>query len=106
MFNPTIQAWIFPANFTESQLSMIVLSAEDNDITLAPEDIIFVSVDENWIQENMQSRENFPVDIFDDFWRRNVYTIFDLENGMNTTFRFGFIPRSLVESIRIKWCIG
>ena len=93
MFNTTTQLWVFPANYTPSQLPTIVLPVGNNDVTLALEDIVFAPVDENWIQGSIQSRGSYPCDIFGDFWMRNVYAIFDLGNGTETTFRFGFVPR-------------
>jgi hypothetical protein len=97
MFNTTLQAWVFPANYTPAQLPTIVLPAGDNDVTIALEDIIYTPADENWIVGSIQSRGSYPIDLFGDFWMRNVYAIFDLGNGTKDTFRFGFVPRAPVQ---------
>ena len=95
IFNTTLQSWVFPANFTDSQLPIIVLPVDNHPVTLAKRDIIFQQIDENWIMGSIQSGGNITDNgqyIYGDFWLRNVYAIFDLADGEN--FRFGFVPRN------------
>ena len=95
IFNTTLQAWVFPTNFTDSQLPTIVLPIDNHTVTLAKNDIIFQQLDENWnlgsIQPSGDITGNASTYIYGDLWLRNVYAIFDLADGQN--FRFGFVPR-------------
>lgn len=96
IFNTIIQSWVFPANFTDSQLPTIVLPVGNHQVTLAKRDIIFGQIDENWIMGSIQSGGEFTSSglyIYGDFWLRNVYAIFDLADGEN--FRFGFVRREI-----------
>ena len=91
VFNTSLQSWVFPSNFTSSQLPTIVLPVGEHNVTLAPEDIIFQITDGLVIGALQPGGTNFSV--FGDFWLRNVYAIFELDvDGLNN--KFGFIPRA------------
>jgi hypothetical protein len=94
VYNVSLQSWVIPANFTNSQLPTIVLPVGEWNVTLAPQDILYTPVDE-WIIGAIQSSGDSPLSIFGDFWLRNVYAIFNLGiSGNNVNATFGFVPRA------------
>jgi hypothetical protein len=89
--------WLFPANFSQSDLPTITIPVGGINVTLAAEDLAFDTVDIpgfaiGGIQGN-GGLDNFV--IFGDVWLWNVYAVFDLGTGDGKDFRFGFVPRAV-----------
>jgi cathepsin D len=92
-FNETFQLWLFPDNFTESQLPSINLPVDGFDVNLDPMDIVFDNQSiPDFVIGGYQSSGG-EVSIYGDVWLQNVYAIFDLGSGNLSDFRFGFVPR-------------
>jgi Eukaryotic aspartyl protease len=94
-FDNSTGAWLFPANFSTSDLPTITMPVGGYNVTLSPEDLIFDTVDiPGFVIGGIQSNGGFGVVIFGDVWLRNVYAVFDLGSGDGKDFTFGFVPRA------------
>lgn len=94
VFDNKTGLWLFPANFTESQLPSVNLPIGEFNLTLKPNDIIFDNTTfPGLIIGSIQPTGGLGISVYGDIWLRNVYAIFDMGSGNRTDFRFGFVPR-------------
>jgi Eukaryotic aspartyl protease len=93
--NEDFGIWVFPANFSQSDLPTVTLPVGGYNVTLSPEDIVFDTGSlPGFVIGGIQGNGGFGIVIFGDVWLRNVYAAFDLGSGDGTDFRFGFVPRA------------
>jgi hypothetical protein len=89
--------WLFPTNFSQSDLLTITISVGGNNVTLAAEDLAFDTDDvPGFVTGGIQGNGGIDdIVIYGEVWLRNVYAVFDLGTGNGKDFRFGFVPRAV-----------
>ena len=95
-FDNNTGAWLFPANFSQSDLPVVTLPVGGYNVTLSAEDLVFDTVDiPGFVIGGVQGNGGLGgLVIFGDIWLKNVYAVFDLGTGDGKDFRFGFVPRA------------